>query len=143
MFNRIRFSVFMAITMLTMLIICVVSAFAQATAAAPVPDPLVLKLPAWMQAVLGLGSTAMGAALITWLKNKGTFTKLFSVVNDLKLFISAIIEAANVIKADIKSPEAVQAWNDLMTNGAKILNDTGNKSLMQKATFLQSKIIKS
>ena len=116
--------------------------FAQNTVAQDT-ESLSIKLPAWLQAIMGLGTTAIGASLITWLKGKGTFSKLFSVINDLKLIISALIEVADVIKADIKSPEAIKAWNDLMTDGAKILDDTGNKSLMQKASFLQSKIIKT
>jgi len=124
------------------LLIMVVSVFAQGNnTLVQDAQALGIKVPAWVQAALGLLSTGIFGAVLTAIAKDAKALKYLKLFEDGKLVVSDIIEVADYIRLELKDPAAIKAWNDFVTSSGQLLIDTGNASCIQKGQFLQSKKI--
>jgi hypothetical protein len=123
-----------------MLLIVAFSVFAQNTVSQEAAS-LGIKLPAWVQAALGLTSTGIFGAILTSIAKDAKALKYLKLFEDSKLVISSILEVADYVKVELKDPNAIKAWNDFVTADGQLLIDTGNPSCIQKGQFLLSKKI--
>jgi len=128
-----------SIVMVVVLGIATAMVCADSTTTSNAADAIGIKLPAWLQGLLGIGGTAGSGAIAAWALIKKRIAKAILLYEDCKLVISEFIDVANYVRAEIKTDEAKKEWNESIDAMAKLLMDTGNASLVQKGQALLKK----
>lgn len=121
------------------LAIATVMVFADSTATDAQHWVFGIKLPEWLQALLGIGGTSGSGAIAVWALIRKRIAKAILLYEDCKLVISEFIDVSNYVKAEIKTEAAKKEWNESIDAMATLLIDTGNKSLRQKGQALLKK----
>jgi hypothetical protein len=97
------------------------------------PDQAVV-FPKWIKTVLGIiGIAGSGTVLLGARK----ITKLLTLIADLRSVIDNLVHFFYALKGKIKDPELAIDMNQSIDAMAKILEDTGNQSLIRKAASLK------
>lgn len=124
------------VVFLTALVLLIIGSVTLAMAQGADTTVLGVKIPAWLQQILGIGGTAGGGALAVWAVVKAKLGKYYTLFENCKVVISETIDLVHYVRDEVKNEAAKKEWNEFIDSVAKTLIDTGNASLVQKGNSL-------